>query len=280
MTVVQKDLVDIRVPGSLGLSGTHGVEGYAGSFAQIAMLQNPDMFPLPAGWRAVHVHQINPFGASYGVKENEDNADQNKNVGRLWEKNLDNPILVEFIDALNIPALGDPAAQQAAATVPAALAMKYGPERLNNALKLGQGVRPIGIGYFGPSRSWSTQVLDRVTSTYLPSAKQVVYIDWHTAVGEFGSWTVLAVEDSSLSVLNGWMQGSGTPVLISDVPSGDNKPFFEYARGGSGTAAIVRMIVEAGTYKQEDYQAYLALSHRRRAPVRFRATALSHDPPT
>ena len=56
---------------------------------------------------------INPYGASFVLKENEDNADQYKNFAGLYAAGIDNPVLVEFIDAYNLPALGDPAAQQA-----------------------------------------------------------------------------------------------------------------------------------------------------------------------
>jgi hypothetical protein len=60
------------------ISGTHGIEGFAGSMAQIAMLKGPASY-FPHGVRMVHLHMINPYGASHILKENEDNADQLKN---------------------------------------------------------------------------------------------------------------------------------------------------------------------------------------------------------
>ena len=46
------------------ISGTHGIEGYAGSMAQISMLRGPtSMFPQDV--RMVHVHLINPYGVSH-----------------------------------------------------------------------------------------------------------------------------------------------------------------------------------------------------------------------
>jgi len=82
------------------VSGTHGVEGFAGSAVQIGQLMNPDEFALPAGWRVVHVHMVNPYGASWVLKENEDNADQLKNSGALYAQGIDNPILDELIDTI------------------------------------------------------------------------------------------------------------------------------------------------------------------------------------
>ncbi|CAF5081444.1 unnamed protein product, partial [Rotaria sp. Silwood1] len=86
------------------ISGTHGVEGYAGSMAQISMLRgNSSMFPR--GVRMVHLHLINPYGASYILKENEQNADQIKNVAMYYTLNYDNPILQRLMDQIDLPNL-------------------------------------------------------------------------------------------------------------------------------------------------------------------------------
>lgn len=84
------------------ISGTHGAEGFAGSFAQIAAMTMRGG-QLPPNYRAVHIHMINPYGASYIMKENEDNADQLKNYARAYDQqNFSNPVLVEFIDGLEM----------------------------------------------------------------------------------------------------------------------------------------------------------------------------------
>lgn len=250
-------------PGDAGkvvvtLSGTHGVEGFAGSAMQVGVLMNPDTLALPAGWRAVHVHMINPYGASWVLKENEDNADALKNYAALYDQEIDNPILVEFIDRLNMPAWGDPEAQMAAMGVLPALMAEHGPEQVQHSLITGQGDRPFGIAYFGHGKSWSTGVLETMTQTYLTEAEQIVLLDFHTAVGDYGTWTVLSSEPQSQEQLARWLQGTGAPVLLQEVPSGA-EPFFEPVRKPSG-APIVRALVEAGTYPADDYQLYFVLN--------------------
>lgn len=249
-----EDAVDVLVT----LSGTHGVEGFAGSAAQIGILVDPDVAPLPERWAAVHVHMINPYGASWVLKENEDNADVYKNYAALYDAGIDNPILVDFIDRLDMPSLGDLAAQQAATQVLPMLFEEHGQQAVLESLVLGQGERPFGIAYYGPDKSWSTEVLERVADTYLAEAERIVLIDFHTAVGEYGTWTALSVDETSQATLETWLAGTGTALFPSNVPTGP-EPAFEWVREPSG-AKMVRAIVEAGTYPADAYQTYFILN--------------------
>lgn len=242
----------------LTISGTHGIEGYAGSAAQIGLLMSPGALPLPRGWRAVHIHQINPYGASFVLKENEDDADLSKNYSGLYDQGINNPILVEFIDLLDIPRLDDPAVQAAAQNALPTLFAKYGPGPVLDALKLGQGRRPIGIGYFGPGKARSTEILEEVGRRSLRRARNVVLLDFHTAVGAFGTWTVLTPEADSDRLWRAWLAGSGAAVQPTDVPSGA-RPAYELVRQSPRTR-LIRGTVEAGTYDQADFQAYLVLN--------------------
>jgi len=205
----------------LTYSGTHGIEGYAGSMAQLVMLRLRATHALPATWRAVHVHMINPFGASWVLKQNEDNADQYKNASELYAQDIDDRIMVEFIDALRISELADPAVMQVGQKVMAGLIKKYGLERFMASLKQGQGKRPKGFGYFGEKKSWSSEVGEDVVRKHVHGSQRVVFIDWHTAVGEYGTWTVLAQQPEVLSQWQGWMRGSPTVVQGTSVPTGN-----------------------------------------------------------
>ncbi len=93
------------------ISGTHGVEGYAGSMAQISMLQGPSSI-FAADVRMVHLHMINPYGASYILIENEQNADQLKNEAMYYTLAYDNPILQQLIDGIDLPNMGNTTVQQ------------------------------------------------------------------------------------------------------------------------------------------------------------------------
>jgi len=76
------DTVELGDPRSSNVlfivSGTHGVEGFAGSACQLAVLDQIDALKL-GNCRIVLVHALNPFGFSYFRRSNEYNVDINRN---------------------------------------------------------------------------------------------------------------------------------------------------------------------------------------------------------
>lgn len=77
--------IDIAVLGKLWtakkilihISGTHGVEGFAGSAIQHDLLSSSPM--LSEDTAIIILHGLNPFGMSYNRRVNEDNIDLNRN---------------------------------------------------------------------------------------------------------------------------------------------------------------------------------------------------------
>jgi len=61
------------------ISGTHGVEGFAGSGCEVGFLEDRLYQALPRGACAVVVHAINPYGFAWLRRVNEDNVDLNRN---------------------------------------------------------------------------------------------------------------------------------------------------------------------------------------------------------
>ncbi len=60
-------------------SGTHGVEGFCGSGAQVGALVNGLHRELPENTALVLIHAINPHGFAHERRVNEDNVDLNRN---------------------------------------------------------------------------------------------------------------------------------------------------------------------------------------------------------
>ena len=68
-------------PTLVHLSGTHGVEAYAGSAVQLALLERLSRErSARRGARVVLAHAVNPFGFRCGRRFNEDNIDLNRNL--------------------------------------------------------------------------------------------------------------------------------------------------------------------------------------------------------
>lgn len=206
------------------ISGTHGIEGYAGSMAQISMLLGPPSM-FPQGVRMVHVHLINPYGVSYILKENEDNADQLKNEAGYYSLNYDSPIVQELMDGIDWPNLGNATVRQNAFGVFAQLVGRYGESTVNAALKTGQGKRPRGIAYFGSFKSWSSNTTDYVITKYLRDVDNILLLDWHSAVGPYGQWSFIPIDQESESAFKRWAPQA--PVLPYDLgmPAGGALPY-------------------------------------------------------
>ena len=70
----------------LHTSGLHGVEAYAGSAIQLAVLASPP--EPPAGCALLLAHVLNPYGMAWRRRANEHNVDLNRNFpgpGGNWK---------------------------------------------------------------------------------------------------------------------------------------------------------------------------------------------------
>ena len=63
----------------VAISGTHGLEGLAGSAAQIAFIRSGLLRQLSADVRVVLVHALNAWGFANGSRTTENNVDLNRN---------------------------------------------------------------------------------------------------------------------------------------------------------------------------------------------------------
>ena len=95
----------------LVISGTHGVEGFAGSMCQTAWLR--DGVDIPDGLGIVLIHAINPYGFAWVRRVNEDNVDLNRNGIDFAAPLPENAGYDELADAL-VPSTWDDETRQAA----------------------------------------------------------------------------------------------------------------------------------------------------------------------
>ena len=61
------------------ISGTHGIEGFAGSGCQVGFLTDRLYEALPGSACVVLVHALNPYGFAWSRRVNEDGVDLNRN---------------------------------------------------------------------------------------------------------------------------------------------------------------------------------------------------------
>jgi len=164
-------------------SGTHGLEGLAGSAVQSDFMSTLPRLPDHAA--VLFVHSVNPYGVAHSSRTNEDNIDLNRNF-------VDHNSTVAKESAV------EREVQQLLATCPLSfqtldelpgkvgpLVEKYGAGPVINAVTAGQYTFPEGLNYGGVSASWSNTTLRSIIKEQAAAAKKVVFLDWHSGLGNF-----------------------------------------------------------------------------------------------
>lgn len=166
----------------VGVSATHGAEGFAGSAAQTAWL-NGRVTP-PKGVGVLLVHALNPFGFAHLARVNEDNIDLNRNHLDYTQPLPQNPLYAEIADAL-VPRQWDSDQRAAADQKIAAFTERHGPGAVLRACA-GQYDHPDGIFYGGTGATWSNRVLTETMQRHAAQAELISYVDFHTGLGPYG----------------------------------------------------------------------------------------------
>ena len=166
-------------------SGTHGVEGYCGSGAQVALLGDTGVMSrlLASGSSLLLVHAVNPYGFSHWRRTNEDNIDLNRNFLDHAQPYPPGGAYAE-VHPLLVPQHWPPSADNQAAI--AAYIAQRGLPAWQQALSGGQYAFPDGLFYGGDAPSWSNRILRTVLRGFAGRTRRIMWIDFHTGLGPYG----------------------------------------------------------------------------------------------
>lgn len=167
------------------ISGTHGVEGFCGSGAQVGWFESGAYRDAPAGTALLQIHAINPHGFAWLRRVTEDNVDLNRNFVDHDAPYPVNPGYEELHDAICPPEWTDAVIAQTR-TVFEAYAEKHGPRGLQSAISGGQYKHADGLFFGGSAEAWSRQTLLSIFAKMLARARHVAVIDYHTGLGPRG----------------------------------------------------------------------------------------------
>jgi hypothetical protein len=171
----------------LHTSGMHGVEACAGSAVQLALLAAP---PAPGDEDAIVLaHVLNPFGMAWLRRANEHNVDLNRNFLVNGEAFAGAPPLYAALDPLlnpPSPPMHDGFRVRAAAT-----AVRYGFQRVKQAIAEGQYEFPKGLFYGGRELQAGPRALGEWLKAHLRNAAYVFTLDLHTGLGRRGTDTLI-----------------------------------------------------------------------------------------
>ncbi len=159
------------------ISGTHGVEGFCGSGAQVDLLRRGEIARCPAGVGILMIHAVNPYGFAWLRRVTHENIDLNRNWIDFSQPLPGNP----GYDALH-PAICPPTWDEPAQAASAAAAGRYAEEYMMG----GQYNHADGLFYGGTGPSWSRTTQSAILTHYLSGAAKVGIIDYHTGLGPWG----------------------------------------------------------------------------------------------
>ena len=166
-------------------SGTHGVEGFCGSGAQVALLHE-DAFVHAAnecGVAVLFAHALNPYGFSHLRRVNEDNVDLNRNFRDFSEPAPTNEAYGRLHAHVLPPSWPPPAADDVALGT---FLQQHGREKLQAVISAGQYAFPDGMFYGGNGPVWSNVCVRKMLREHAASRTRLAWIDFHSGLGPLG----------------------------------------------------------------------------------------------
>lgn len=246
------------------LSGTHGVEGLAGSGPQIALLRGPLAGALPPDTGMLLVHGVNPHGFAWLRRVTEENVDLNRNWVDFTEPLPANPGYAELHPHYSPPSLDATTLATADAAI-AAYRHAHGEHAERVARSTGQYTHPDGIFYGGSAPTWARRTCEAILAQHLGSAKTVAIVDMHTGLGPFGYGEPIcnhAPGGERVQRARAWWGESVTEPLLGTSSSQEKFGLTEFGyERALAHADIAFVALEFGTYLPPRGAAVLRAEH-------------------
>lgn len=166
-------------------SATHGVEGFCGSGAQVALMRSGIAEALGDDIALLQIHAQNPHGFAHQRRVTEDNVDYNRNFidfDAPLPKNPDYDALHPFL----LPSDWDGPARRAADAGIKKFIDEKGQWAFQQALSFGQYDHRDGIYFGGHEPTWSRRITSGLIERYGEGRSDVAVIDYHTGLGPRG----------------------------------------------------------------------------------------------
>ena len=167
------------------ISGTHGVEGFAGSAIQTSALHSVRNQPLPRDTGLILIHALNPYGFAWCRRVDAQNIDVNRNLLDHDTVAPDNPDY-ESLHRVLCPQEWSDATRAAGVRTLSDFQARHGRTCLENALAKGQRSHDDGLFYGGRAPSWSIELLRSTLATTAMHAERIILLDVHTGLGSYG----------------------------------------------------------------------------------------------
>jgi hypothetical protein len=232
------------------VSGTHGVEGFCGSAAQVDWLIRGEWKRLPEGSAAMLVHAINPYGFAWLRRVTHENIDLNRNWADLANASGLNPDYDDIADAL-CPGEWNAESQARTMAVLQGYIARHGLARFVTVVSSGQHRRADGLFYGGQTPCFARNTLERIFATRLARARHVGVIDYHTGLGPSGYGELITGAPRGSEVherASRWYGSTVTPVGVAGSASAKiNGDWISAAPDFLPHAKVTAVALEFGT---------------------------------
>ena len=169
----------------VAVSGTHGVEGFCGSAAQVDWLNRGEWKRLPGNTAVMLVHAINPYGFAWLRRVTHENVDLNRNWADFGDAPGRNAEYDDIADAL-CPGEWNAESQAGTMAVLLGYIARHGMDRFVTVVSSGQYRHAGGLFYGGVAPCFARKTLEKIFKTRLAGARHVGVIDYHTGLGPPG----------------------------------------------------------------------------------------------
>jgi hypothetical protein len=166
-------------------SACHGVEGFCGSGAQVALLREGALHELAReqGVAVLYIHGLNPYGFSWWRRTTQENVDLNRNF-QDFSGPLPSNKAYDEIAHLIVPNQWPPSAD--VRTAIERYIAERGMKAWQSAVSGGQHDHPQGLFYGGVNPTWSHLALRQVLREHGRRCERLAWIDFHTGLGPSG----------------------------------------------------------------------------------------------
>jgi hypothetical protein len=229
------------------LTGTHGVEGFAGSAVMLDLLQlyTAGLWSFGQDTAVLMVHALTPWGYAFMRRCDENGVDLNRN---FVDFKLPLPVNADYEKIR--PILTDPDPVQRSAGFKRWIA-EYGQTAFESAVSKGQYSDPAGPFYGGQFPVHGRRVTEDLFERYRLADKNLAVIDLHTGLGSFGYGEIICDHGCGTTGEMVAKQWYGESVTLPDLGTSSSVPklgLLDYAWHRIMNSNSCYITLEFGTY--------------------------------